>query len=130
MNGYCENEFRTYISGIKELFAEFENIDYIVLSDLRAQNELMLINEIDFESHPELHKKLLLGAQKLFRGDPKLGIEIYTRTRVQESRMIEQLFPNSIFFTYNHPVYSPLFPNMPILHLYSGKGTSKPPWLK
>ena len=130
MNGYNWEEFMRYVCEIKELFDKYENFDYVLLSDLRKEVSLEDIDEVVFGPDQVLDKMLLSGAKRLFRGDPFEGIKIYVKTRFSEIKIFDEKFPNSIFFTYNHPAYIPLFPKIPVLHLYSGSGTTKPPWLK
>jgi len=130
MNGYTESEFSSYISGIKNLFDRYENVDYVLLSDLRKEIDFGGVDGVVFSPNPILDKMLLSGANRLFKGDPVEGIKLYVKTRVSETMIFDKKFPNSIFFTYNHPAYTTLFPKMSVLHLYSGSGTTKPPWLK
>ncbi len=129
MNGYNHEEFKDYINNLITIINHQDNINFLILSELRKKYNLNSFDDINFNPDKDLHNLLLKGAERLFNGNPKVGSEIYYKTRIQEIDLIEKTFPNYLFFTYNHPKCKEFLPDMPLLFLYSRKGTSIPPWL-
>jgi hypothetical protein len=130
INNYSEVEVSNYISDLQKLFSRYNNVHILLLSELRNQIKLSSIKKINFTPSKKLLPILMNGARRMYQGD-KLedGIKIYYNTRIQEKEIFENLFSRCIFFTYNCPKYKELFPNLPILYLYTRKGTSCPPWV-
>ncbi|MFN3869147.1 MAG: hypothetical protein ACK4MF_08795 [Hyphomicrobiaceae bacterium] len=71
-------------------------------------------------------------AAKWYRGDgtPEAGARRYFAMNMIERRAVEEMFPSSVFATFNGSSYRDLFPlRLPIFYMYSLKrGTSVKPW--
>lgn len=87
---------------------------------------------------PQESKELLLdlekSAAKWYRGGNSVdeGAKQYFDMNMVEKRVIERVFPNSIFITYNSSQLRALFPTqLPIFYMYSiKKGVGVKPWFQ
>jgi L-tyrosine isonitrile synthase len=74
------------------------------------------------------------SANKWYRGEKPIdvGAKEYFDLNIIEKRVIERVFPNSIFVTFNSSKLRPLFPErLPIFYMYSiKKGVAVKPWFQ
>ncbi len=129
LNGYTLKEIKDYIEKLQKLFSKYNNIHYMLLSNLRNNLNLKSIEKIDCNISDELKPFLIKGASKFYKGDILEGIDKYYRIRVQEKDIFYNLFSNCIFFTYNNPKYKEILPDITTLFLYTRKGYTHPPWV-
>ncbi len=126
LNGIELREYQYYLESMKEVMDSY-TFNHYLLSDL---NKSLDYSEIEFIPDDSLLESLQKGSRKLFRGDFEEGIEKYCSARITEKSIFEENFSDALFFTYNSPLYKPLFPDLPILYLKSSKNGSHPPWVK
>jgi len=129
MNGFEPEDFNKYIVSIKKMFAKYPEVEWVMLSDLKNQQQDLIPEVGEYDPDGVLHEKMMASASKVFNGDTHEGAKVYYQTRVQESKMLEKVYSDSIFATYNSPEYTKLFPDLPTLHLRSSSKGSRPPWL-
>jgi len=122
LNGFKTDDYQDYVNGLKDLFSQ-SGIKFDLLSDHYVEYS------DKHEIPEELKGSLVKSAKKVYDGNPETGANLYYNARRQEALHFERHFPDSIFFTYNHPKYQPMLPDLPTLYLRSGPGTSRPPWM-
>ena len=78
----------------------------------------------------KLKKELVKSADKHHGGKNKEeGAKLYALASSYDSRFVEKIFSDSIFFTYNSPKWQEILPNLPTIYLYGvGKNKSIKPW--
>ena len=128
LNGALEGWSEDYIRGIEALARTYQDIATVRMSALLAGGTCSP-PEAGFAKDPVLKATLLEGARRHYHGQPEEGARRYFETRIAEASVIERKFAGSLFFTYNPPCYSELFPKLPTLFLYAGAEGSKPPWI-
>lgn len=83
-------------------------------------------------ANPEILGQLQQSAAKWYDGEkstPDAALQ-YFRMNMVEKRVVEHLYPNAIFITFNNSAHRILFPDkMPIFYMYSiKKGVAVKPW--
>ncbi len=80
----------------------------------------------------EVLEVLTKSAAKWYRGDgtPSEGAARYFELNMLEKRAVEQVFPDTVFVTFNNSKHRILFPqSLPIFYMYSlKKGSAVKPW--
>ncbi len=95
---------------------------------------LKLISNNKCECPNEVRAELEKSAAKWYRGSKSvdIGAKRYYEMNMVERRVIERVFPNSIFLTFNSSEVRSLFPDkIPVFYMYSTKkGVGTKPWFQ
>ena len=93
---------------------------------------LKLITSCNVEYPAAVLSELEKSAAKWYRGGKAIdvGARRYFEMNMVERRVVERVFPRSIFLTFNSSDLSALFPQkLPIFYMYSlKKGVGVKPW--
>ncbi len=133
LNGYDPEEINFYGNDIR-MHADPRLFTVARLSEVCRKAKInMESRQQDLAPHEhELTEKLVECAAKWYRGDgcARKGALDYFRMNMIERLAVQEVFPNSIFITFNGADFRAIFPpNLPIFYMYSiKKGTSVKPW--
>jgi L-tyrosine isonitrile synthase len=98
------------------------------------QPALKMITSQNMEHPKELLIELEKSAAKWYQGGKSVdvGAKLYFDMNMVERRVIERIFPTSIFITFNSSDMRVLFPNkLPVFYMYSmKKGVGVKPWFQ
>lgn len=133
LNGHKVRSVNKYFKAVETAASHhgFSSWRLQALTDaMRPSLKLLASTEIE---HPkELILELEKSAAKWYRGGKSInaGAKRYFDMNMVERRVIERVFPNSIFMTFNSSDLRPLFPDkIPVFYMYSlKKGSGVKPW--
>lgn len=135
LNGHKARSINTYFKAVETAASQigFSCWRLKALTD-SMRPSLRMISADDTQHPTELIVELEKSATKWYRGGQSIdqGAKRYFEMNMVERRVIERVFPNSIFITFNSSDLRPLFPTrIPIFYMYSlKKGTAVKPWFR
>jgi len=132
LNGHSPRDIKRYFDDIR-LEAQRRGFETRLLSALvRSAANLTSETPVNNVASPKVLASLTASASKWYRGTatPEEGALAYLRMNLIEQQVVERVFPNSIFITFNGSQLRLLFPRrLPIFYMYSlRRGTSVKPW--
>lgn len=132
--------YEPYLEAIR-LLAEERGLKTMRLSEIWSENQLELDGVLERMSNPDwvgkwegfsLHENFLQQASHRCVGDDSVVEEYayrYFVTICAENPVLEEVFADDIFVTYNGPEFRIALPQLPMFHLHSTKpGTAAKPW--
>lgn len=135
LNGHKVRSINKYFKKIETAACEhgFSSWRLKTLTDT-MRPALKMISCADVEHPKELLIELEKSAAKWYRGSKAIdvGAKRYFDMNMVERRVIERVFPNSIFLTFNSSDLCALFPDrIPVFYMYSmKKGVGVKPWFQ
>lgn len=135
LNGHKPRSINKYFKSIAAAATEngFSSWRLQALTD-SMRPALKMISGEEIEHPRELLVELEKSAAKWYRGTQSVdeGAKRYFEMNMVERRVMERIFPNSIFVTFNSSDLRPLFPDrLPVFYMYSiKKGVGVKPWFQ
>lgn len=135
LNGHKPRSINKYFKAVGAAAAEngFSSWRLQALTD-SMRPALKMISGEDIQHPRELLVELEKSAAKWYRGSQSIdeGAKRYFDMNMVERRVMERIFPNSIFITFNSSDLRPLFPDrLPVFYMYSiKKGVGVKPWFQ
>jgi hypothetical protein len=130
LNGHSPQSIRAYFDDIA-VAARQRGFETRWLGELLRGVEIGPESDLEQPS-PEMMSKLCASAMRWFKGEGTVeeGALRYYQLNMVEKRVVEFLFPRSIFVTFNGNGLRELFPaSLPIFYMFSVRhGVSDKPW--
>lgn len=135
LNGHQVRNINKYFGAVAAQAAKYGYSSWRMKTLTDAmQPALKKISSADIEYPKELIGELQRSAAKWYRGGRSIddGAKRYFDMNMVERRVIERVFPNAIFLTFNSSDMRLLFPaRLPIFYMYSiKKGVGVKPWFQ
>jgi L-tyrosine isonitrile synthase len=133
LNGHDVGSTNDYFTSV-ETAARQHSFACCRLTELTNAMSATLKPCADLPPPDQLLAQLRQSANKWYRGKKPIdvGAQEYFDLNMIEKRVIERVFPNSIFVTFNSSKFRLLFPDrLPIFYMYSvKKGVAVKPWFQ
>jgi L-tyrosine isonitrile synthase len=131
LNGFPVSGTARYFSDMRTE-AERRNLSTSLLSEVVSKAPSENCHHDNDDIPPELLATLTASAQKWYGGElgAREGAIAYYRQNMIEKRAVQDVFPHSVFITFNGRTQRLLFPNnLPIFYMYSlRRGIAVKPW--